>query len=46
MTGCDATVPLVWGLKRMWRGNHLFSCVALSNETLEIGNVEVFVSNF
>lgn len=46
MNGCDATVPLIWGLKRLLRGNHLFSGVALSNETLEIGYVELFVSNF
>ncbi len=46
MNGCDATVPLVWGLKRLLRGFHLFPGVTLSNETLEIGYVEPFVSDF
>jgi hypothetical protein len=33
-------VPLVWDRERLSRGNHFFSGVALSNETLEIGYVE------
>lgn len=37
MNGYDATAPWILGPKRPLRGNHLFSVVALSNETLEIG---------
>jgi hypothetical protein len=35
----DAPVPWIWGPKRPLPGNRVFSGVALSNETLEIGCV-------
>ena len=46
MNGCDTMALLLGCLKRLLRGNHLFPGVTLSNETLEIGYVDPFVSDF